>query len=173
MRTDLQTHVSGEMTSKPLVPFALAIGLILPGAAHSQIATPEPINTPVRAEWREPFEGFFRALGIREPSATLAKTHAMQIDGIFRRSILLRIEDAPFCWDDLCFTAIGRVVDNRFAADATLFAGKGYTVGDAYISPRGMTFQTLPRWLIGNTVTVSLIETPQGWIVIPRGPRLP
>jgi hypothetical protein len=47
-------------------------------------------------------------------------------------------------------------------------AGKRFTRGDQFLPLFG--FQTLPAWLVGNKVTVTLLETPKGWIVAP-GPN--
>jgi hypothetical protein len=101
----------------------------------------------------------------------VGKTNAFQIGGIWHSdSILFRIEDSTVCSEDLCFTVIGRIIDNKFYADAMFLAGKRFTRGDQFLPLFGGSFQTIAAWLVGNKATVALVETPKGWIVAP-GPH--
>jgi hypothetical protein len=132
--------------------------------ACAQIRQPEPINTPLQAEWRGPFEQFLGELGARNARAIVEKTNAFQIGGIWHPdSILFRVEDPTLCSEDMCFTVVGRIANNKSLADAMFAAGKRFTRGDHYIPLFG--FQTIHAWLVGDKVTVTLLETPKGWIV--------
>ena len=143
----------------------LAISLGLVGShASAQIGAPQPINTPVQDQWRGPFEQFLREFGVKDQSAMLGKTNAFQIGGAwYPDSILFRIEDPSVCADDVCFTVIGRVIDNKFHVDTMFAAGKRFTRSDHFVPLFG--FQTLPAWLVSDRITVTLLETPRGWIV--------
>jgi hypothetical protein len=146
----------------------LAIGLVSAvSSAHAQIPEPEPITTPVPDQWRGPFEQFLRDLGVDNQRTIVGKTNAFQIGGRwYPDSILFRIEDSTTCFNDMCFTVIGRIVDNKFHADAMFSAGKWFTRGDVFVPLFG--YQTLPAWLVGEKITVTLLETPKGWIVAPQ-----
>jgi hypothetical protein len=147
---------------------ALAIGFALPStnSGRAQIAMPQPISTPVPDKWREPFEVFLGDMKVGDPKALVAKTSAFEIGGVWQKDwILFRIEDPKTCHDDLCFTVIGRIVDGKFVANAMFTAGKRFTRGDVFIPMFG--FQVLPAWLFGNSVSVSLLETPKGWTIAP------
>lgn len=143
----------------------LVISLCVVGNYTSaQIGAPEPINTPVKDQWQGPLEEFLRELRVQDRSAMVRKTSAFQIGGVRRPdSILFRIEDSSLCFEDLCFTVIGRVIDKKFVADAMFSAGKGFTRGDQMLPLFGFRVVTAP--LIGEKVNVTLLETPNGWIV--------
>lgn len=133
--------------------------------AGAQIPAPEPIDTPVQDQWRGPFERFLRELGVSDQQEMIRKTNAFQIGGIWHPdSILFRIEDPTVCSKDLCFTVVGRIIDNKLITDAMFAAGKRFTRSDHSLPLFG--FQTMPAWLIGDRVTVTLLETPNGWIVV-------
>jgi hypothetical protein len=143
---------------------AIAVGLAA-NLARAQIAVPLPIEAPIPDQLRTPFEKFLRELGATDPGATIDKTRAFPISSIWHlNSVLLRIEDAKFCREDLCLTLIGRVIESEFRADAMFNAGKGFTGGDQFVQLFG--FQTLPRWLVGDKMTSTLLETPKGRIVV-------
>jgi hypothetical protein len=154
-----------ESTWKLVMIVVLAISLVsVVGPAGAQIPAPEPIDTPVQDQWRGPFERFLGELRVSDQKAMAEKTNAFQIGGVWRPdSILFRIEDPTVCSLDLCFTVIGRVIDNKFIADAMFAAGKRFTRGDNYLPLFG--FQAMPAWLVGDRVTVTLLETPNGWII--------
>lgn len=146
------------------IGFLLAIGLASPAAAI--ITAPEPITTPVRDEWRRAFESFLQEMKVDDPGSLLAKTSAVQIGGIWQKDwILFRIEDRETCHEDMCLTIIGRIVNDKFATDAIFLAGKHFTRGDVYVPMFG--FQAKPALLVGSKITVTLLETPTGWMVAP------
>jgi hypothetical protein len=131
----------------------------------AQMAAPQVIDAPVKAEWRDSLEQFLRDFGANEPSALVKKTAAFMIGGLhFPDSILFRIEDQETCAGDSCLTVIGRIVGDRFHADAMFVAGNRYTQGDHAVTVLGL--QTFPLYLIGNALTVTLLETPSGWLVV-------
>lgn len=143
----------------------LAISIVsVANRASAQIPAPEPIDTPVHDQWRDPFERFLRELGAGDQHDMVRKTNAFQIGGVWHpNSILFRIEDPRVCTKDLCFTVVGRIIDNKLVADAMFAAGKRFTRSDYFLPFFG--FQTRPAWLVGDRVTVTLLETPNGWIV--------
>jgi hypothetical protein len=146
------------------IGFLLAIGLASPAAAIMN--APEPINTPVRDEWRRPFESFLREMKVEDFSSLIARTSAFEIGGVWQRDwILFRVEDPKTCYEDRCFTVIGRIVDSKFVPSTMFSAGKHFTYGDTFIPLFG--FQVRPAWLVGDTITMVLLETPQGWIAAP------
>jgi hypothetical protein len=149
--------------------FSLAFVVASVAAAHAQFfGAPQPITTPVPEQWRAPFEQFLREMrvGDQNAKAMVGKTVAFKMGGVWRPdSILFRIEDPSVCSEDMCFTVIGRIVDNMFLADAMLSAGKRFTGGDNFSPLFG--FQVLPLWLVGDKVTITLLETPKGWIIAP------
>src|SRR5262245_40967941 len=72
----------GKMIGKLPATLALAVGLMTAsGQAIPQIGVPEPINGPVRPEWRGPYERFLRELGVLDPGAIVGKTNAFEIGG--------------------------------------------------------------------------------------------
>lgn len=158
--------MSKEQIWKLATIVVLATGLFsIANPASAQIPVPEPIDTPVQDQWRAPFERFLGELRVSDPKAMVEKTNAFQIGGLWRPdSVLFRIQDPTVCSLDLCFTVIGRVIDNKFIADTMFAAGKGFTRSDHSTPLFG--FQTMPAWIVGERVTVTLLETPNGWIVV-------
>jgi hypothetical protein len=133
------------MSALKQLTFALASVLASVAAAHAQIQAPQPITTPVRDQWRAPFEQFLREMrvGGQEAKAMVGKTVAFQLGGVWRPdSILFRIEDPSACSEDMCFTVVGRIVDNVFLSDAMFSAGRRFTGGDNFSPLFG--FQVLP-----------------------------
>ena len=77
---------------------------------------------------------------------------------------MVRVEDEELCAEDLCLTVIGHVVEGEFRSDAMFSAGNRFTSSDQLVQVFG--FQTVPRWLVGEKMTMTLLETPRGWIVV-------
>ena len=100
----------------------------------------EPIDDPLPEAVRAPFVQFLRD------------------------SFLLRVEDKELCTEDLCLTVIGHVVKGQFRSDAMFSAGNRFTSSDQLVQVFG--FQTVPRWVVGEKMTMTLLETPKGWIVV-------
>jgi len=150
------------------IVISLAIGFALPSAnsGRAQIAMPQPISTPVPNEWRAPFEGFLRELKVADTGALVAKTGTFQIGGVWQKDwILFRIEDLKTCHEDMCLTIIGRIMNDKFIANAMFLAGKHFTRGDVFVPMFG--FQALPALLISSKISVTLLEAPTGWMVFP------
>ena len=131
---------------------------------NAQIGAPQPINTPVQDQWREPFEGFLRELRVSDPKTMLGNTKAFQIGGVWHpNSVVFRIEDPTACSLDLCLTVIGHITDKKFFPEAMFTAGKNFTRSDHVVPLFG--FGVLKAWLMSDRMTVTLLETPSGWIV--------
>jgi hypothetical protein len=145
--------------------FAIAIALLsVVHPATAQIMRPEPINTPVQDQWREPFEQFLRDLGVSDPATIVRTTYAFKLGGVWRPdSILFRIEDSAVCSGDSCLTVIGRIIDNKLHSDAMFTAGKRFTRSDHTVPVFGS--QSFPAMLVGDRMTVTLFETANGWLV--------
>jgi len=138
------------------------LSMTLPAAA--QVAAPQVIDAPVQEQWRDPFEQFLRDFGVDDPSAIVKKTYAFQIGGPqHTNSVLFRIEDQKSCAGDSCLTVIGRIIGDKLHADAMFVAGNRFTSGDHAAPVLGR--QAFPLLLIGDTLTVTLLETPSGWLV--------
>jgi hypothetical protein len=126
----------------------------------------QPLDMPVPAHWRSAFEQFLRDLRTKDVAATLETTKAGALGGAHRpHSIVFRIEDAT-CVEDRCLTIIGRIIDGKFISDVMFLAGKHVSRGDAMVPLFG--FQTVPLWFEGSKSSVTLLETPKGWIVAPK-----
>jgi hypothetical protein len=131
---------------------------------NAQIGAPQPINMPVPNQWREPFEGFLRDLGVSDPKAMLDETKASEILGVWHhKSVLFRIEEPTACSVDMCLTVIGHIADNKFFPETMFTAGKNFTQSDHTVRLFG--FGALPVWFLSDSMTVTLLETPSGWIV--------
>jgi hypothetical protein len=79
-------------------------------------------------------------------------------------SFLVRVEDQQLCAEDLCLTVIGHVVEGEFRSDAMFSGGDQFTGSDQSVQVFG--FQTLPLWVVGAKLKMTLLDTPKGWIVV-------
>jgi hypothetical protein len=145
--------------------FGIAIALLsVVSPATAQMMRPEPIDTPVQDQWREPFEQFLRDLGASDPASIVKTTYAFKIGSFWHPdSILFRIEDSAVCSGDSCLTVIGRIIDNKLHSDAMFTAGKRFTGSDFAMSVFGS--QSFPKMLVGDRMIVTLFETASGWLV--------
>ena len=125
----------------------------------------EPIDDPLPKAVRAPFVQFLRDLRVGDPQLLIEKARGRSISSSWRApSFLLRVEDKELCTEDLCLTVIGHVVKGQFRSDAMFSAGNRFTSSDQLVQVFG--FQTVPRWLVGEKMTMTLLETPKGWIVV-------
>jgi hypothetical protein len=137
--------------------------------AIAQIGAPQPIDSPVPDQWRSSFEQFLTGLGVAKQNQkdALEKTKAFRLPSVWHEnSVVFRLETPATCHEDMCLTVVGRIHDGALLADAMFVAGKRFTISD-HLSP-SLPYQGLPMWFVGDKVTVTLIETPQGWIVAPN-----
>jgi hypothetical protein len=148
--------------------FGLATALLpMTSSASAQMAAPQAVNIPIQAQWRDPFAQFLRDLDVDDPSTMIGNTYAFQIGGLRHPdAILFRIEGQDTCTDDSCFTVIGHIVGAKLYADAMFNAGNRFTRFDTPKSVFG--FRDSPGILIGNTSTVTLFDTPNGWLIISK-----
>lgn len=133
--------------------------------AFAQMPAPQPIDTPIGEPWRVPFAAFLKTLGIKDPAALLVRTYVFDIGLLRPGTIGVRVEDESTCHKDQCFTVIGRIHNKRFVVDAMFAAGKRYTRSDHAIPLFGS--QTFPAWFVGETLTVTALETERGWLIVP------
>lgn len=144
------------------------IGLVaiaaMQGHASAQMQKPQPIDTPITREWRDPFAGFLRGMGIENPVGLLDKTFMLSI-GLIDRSAALRVEHAATCFEDQCLTVIGKIADGRFVSEVMFVAGKRYTHGDHGINLFGRP--AIPGFFVGDAIIVTVYETTQGWLLVP------
>jgi hypothetical protein len=125
----------------------------------------EPIDAPLPDAVRAPFAQFLRNLGADDPELLIEKARGRSILSVWHSpSFLVRIEDTQLCSEDLCLTVIGHVVEGEFRSDAMFSAGNQFTASDQSVQLFG--FQTVPRWLVGDKMTMTLLETPKGWILV-------
>lgn len=125
----------------------------------------EPIDDPLPDAVRAPFVQFLRDLGVGDPELLIEKARGRSLSSSWHSpSFLVRIEDPELCTEDLCLTVIGHVVEGEFRSDAMFSAGNRFTGSDQSVQVFG--FQTVPRWLVGEKMTMTLLETPKGWIVV-------
>ena len=149
---------------------AIKIGIVVAAiimmiaSASAQILAPQPIDTPIKDEWREPLATFLRDLGVKDTAALVDRTYTLGT-GDGRGSIAFRVEHEATCFEDRCLTVIGRIAGNKFISEAMFAAGKRYTHSDHAIKLFGV--DVVPVWFVGETITVTVVQTPQGWFVIP------
>jgi hypothetical protein len=145
---------------------AFGLSALVANPAIAVMPMPQPIDGLLRDEWRAPFEEFLQQLKVSDIGALVAKTSAFQIGGMWHEDwILFRIEDTKTCHEDMCLTIIGRIVDGKLTANAMFTAGKYFTRYDAAVPMFG--FQVLPAFLAGSKISMTLFETPTGWMVAP------
>ncbi len=133
---------------------------------------PEPFTTPIKQEWRLPFYKFLRSLGETDPNPIIERTTGFEIGQYWQKgAVLLRIDDSKRCFKDVCFTVIGRIIGERFVANAMFLAGNKITVADYFEQVFGM--QTRAIFLVSEWGTVKLFETPEGWLVASSPQTIP
>ena len=144
----------------------LALALIaMSGAAFAIEAKPKPINDPVPIEWRKPFAEFLRGLNMQNIDGVLDRAKTWGFNLAYGKWVVLRLEEEALCRQDICQTIIGRLEDGRFVVGIMFWAGKEIAFGDTTVPIFGV--QSFPVKFISNQNIVHLLETSQGWVVIP------
>jgi hypothetical protein len=132
--------------------------------AFAQMAKSEQFFAdPVPRAVLGPFAEFLTRLHVKDVKATIAKTRFGYIGN--SRSLGFRVEDKDYntCINDRCLTIIGKVVEQRFVADAMFLAGAKAQGADGVLPFFGLA--TLPYFFRSPDGDVLLIETPEGWVV--------
>jgi len=145
-----------------LVALMLQWGASFP--AFAQMAKPEQFfSEPVPSTVLGPFTDFLTRLQVKDAKATIAKTRFGYIGN--SKSLGFRVEDNEYktCVNDRCLTIIGRVVEQRFIADAMFLAGEKAQVASGVLPFFGLA--ALPYFFRSPDGDVLLIETPEGWVV--------
>jgi hypothetical protein len=141
------------------------------GSAYAIVATPQPIEQPIPAEWRAPVARFLHELGAPDVESILDSTKGGPIGGAFSEALLVRFGDRDLCSQDFCLTVIGIIRSGVFIAHAMFMAGKWFTRGDVMGQLLGRRIPA-PVWLCssdrpGDRDCLTLRETAKGWIVVP------
>jgi len=128
-----------------------------------QVPPPEAIHSPIRREWRGPIEKFLSEMTNQDPTHLVEKIVGFQIGAIWHpNSILFRVEDGSTCDGAVCFTAIGRIINDKFVPDVMFRAGKNFTQGDQF---------PVTAWFGSDSLEITPVETSKGWIVSAKGRR--
>jgi hypothetical protein len=146
-------------------------------ASRAIMPVPEPIDTPIKEEWRAPLNGFLREFGVKDLETVLKATKASTLSGLFQKAILVRVEDKTACSKQRCLTIIGQIRGGKFEAQAMFSAGKWLTQSDILdhellgrrIGPAFHFYDNKDDFLTDRNV-VFVSEVPNGWIVVPDSP---
>jgi hypothetical protein len=158
----------------------LLVAIALDGRIHgsfAQIAAPQPIETPIRDEWRSAVTNFARELGAKNPEAitAIAKGFTLMhaatwggapINTLGADIVLVRLEDPSLCRKERCLIVIGRIEKDKLIADIMFLAGKWFIVGDVFtpFGPPPLGFFDSEKF---DDAQVALLKTAKGWIVSP------
>ncbi len=100
------------------------------GSAYAIVATPQPIEQPIPAEWRAPVARFLHELGAPDVESILDSSMGGSFGGAFSEALLVRFDDRDLCSQVFCLTMIGIIRSGVFIAHAMFMAGKWFTRGD-------------------------------------------
>jgi hypothetical protein len=132
----------------------------------AQIAEPQPVTRSVPDDWRAPYARFLSALGVADVTAIVADTKFSPMVSIHGpNSALFRIEHKSACQEDVCLSVIGHLVGDNFVSGALFMGGGRLGVSDQTFTWLGL--EAVPHALLSSKGSVGLVETSEGWIVIP------
>jgi hypothetical protein len=141
-------------------------------AARSQQPAPEPLAKPLPEKWRAPLIRFLRDVGVPDADGYAASAKAASLGGQ-PEVIAFRLESGSTCRDDICLTIVGSIEDGTIGSQAMFFAPKVVSHGDpalAFLGSHGR-----PPILFSESAdirnpghAVSALQTPKGWIIVPR-----
>jgi|tagenome__1003787_1003787.scaffolds.fasta_scaffold20900034_3 hypothetical protein len=156
-----------------LLAFLIACFQLLGPAADALVADPREFGEPVPIEWRAPIGKFVGALGAGDPQAALNNSIAMKVQRdpagseADTNTILVQVRYGSFCqaMTEGCLTVIGRISGDAFQPEVMFFAGNRMNAMDTV--PRALGALSRPMSFWGKSMAVSVINTPQGWVVLP------
>jgi hypothetical protein len=156
-----------------LAVFFVVCFQLLALAAHAIVAEPQEFGDPLPIEWRAPIGKFLGALGADDPQAALNSSIALKVQrdpaGSLADSntILIQIRHGNFCQaiTEGCLTVIGRISGETFQPEIMFFAGDRMNAMDTVPRALGALSPAMNFW--GKSMAVSVVNTPQGWIVLP------
>jgi len=156
-----------------VVAFLVACFQLFGSAAHALVAAPQEFGKPLPIEWRAPIGKFLGALGADDPQAALNNSIAIKVQrdpaesAADTNTILVQIRYGSFCQaiTEGCLTVIGRISGEAFQPEIMFFAGDRMNGMDTV--PRAMGALSRPLVFWTKSMAVSVVNTPQGWIVLP------
>ncbi len=138
------------------------------------MSEPTPIADPVPDAWRPPLKRFLQNLGVKDVEGTVAKSKAAE----FRSSgydvkpvqMIFRIVHHDACTpdEDMCMTIVGHLDHSELKADAIFLAGGRMTAGDHTAYMLGVDPAARPIIFVGKALTVGVVETARGLLVVPQ-----
>jgi hypothetical protein len=162
-----------------LVAFLVACFQLFGSAAHALVAAPREFGQPLPIEWRGPIGKFLGALGADDLQAALNNSIIIKVQRDPAESVadsntvLVQIRYGSFCQEitEGCLTVIGRISGDTFNPEIIFFGGDRMNAMDTV--PRALGVLSRPMNFWSKSMVVSVINTPQGWIVLPALQTLP
>ena len=152
--------------------FLITAALVGPGAAAPAraIVAAVPIDRPVPQSLQAPLRNFLERLGIPHVDAALSgtKTLPFHADG---NILVFRVEHPDSCVADLCLTILARLESGSIVSDLMFPAGRMFIGSDATHDAWGRS--SWPMSFRSGDAILTVMNTPQGWLVIPDRNQLP
>jgi hypothetical protein len=139
--------------------------------ASAQMAVPAPLDTPLPEKWHTPVERFLTELRVADVREVLKATKADLAGAISNDTIILRLEHAQLCAQDMCITVIGEIKAGEFHPHVMFAAGKMVTHADSLGTHPGVATSSEILFLRSSagpsSGDVVVVETAKGLIVAP------